>query len=112
MHKHTLNSKFAEIQWEIYTKYFSRKIELIDQLIEIKDYKNEMFNFNQWLEMSEEEQKYTNFAAEIFEKLNKIEMKILKEKANNSMILVGDSKLHQIIRKIKNKLYYKRNGWN
>ena len=39
MHKHTLNSKFLEMQWEIYNRYFSRKIELIDKIEEIKQYK-------------------------------------------------------------------------
>lgn len=106
MHKHTLNSKFSEIQWEIYNRYFSRKIELIDQIEEIKSYKNEMFNFNQWLEISQDELKYTNFATEKFEKLNKIELKILKSNANNSMILIGDGIINKVIIMIK-KLIFK-----
>ena len=105
MHKHTLNSKFSEIQWEIYNKYFSRKIELIDKIEEIKDYKKEIFNFNKWLEISADEMKYTNFTTEKFEKLNKIELEILKSNANNSMILVGDNKINKIIRSIKKMIF-------
>lgn len=106
MHKHTLNSKFSEIQWEIYNRYFSRKIELIDNLEEIKEYKNEMFNFSHWLEIFDDELKYTNFATEKFEKLNKIELQILRANANNSMILVENSTINKIIRSIK-KLIFK-----
>lgn len=105
MHKHTVNSKFSEIQWEIYNRYFSRKIELIDQIEEIQSYKNEIFNFNQWLEISTDELKYTNFAIEKFEKLNKIELQILKKDANNSMIIVGDNKIYKIIRSIKKIIF-------
>lgn len=105
MHKHTLNSTFLEIQWEIYHRYFSRKMELIDQIEEIEVYKNEIFNFNQWLEMSEEELKYTNYAIEKFEKLNKIEMQILRKNANNSMVLIGDSKINKIMRNIKKIIF-------
>lgn len=105
MHKHTINSKFLEIQWDIYSRYFSRKIELIDQLEEIKDYKNEIFDFNQWLDISADELKYTNFATEKFEKLNKIELQILKKNANNSMILVEDNKIYKIIRSIKKIIF-------
>lgn len=111
MHKHTLNSKFAEIQWEIYNKYFSRKIELISQIEEIQDYKNELFNFNKWLEISEDEEKYTIFATEMFEKLNKIEMQILRSNANNSLILVGNSKFYKLIRNIK-KIFFKPKNKN
>ena len=106
MHKHTLNSKFSEIQWEIYNRYFSRKIELIDDLEEIKECKNEIFNFSYWLEISDDELKYTNFATEKFEKLDKIELQILKSNANNSMILVENSAINKIIRSIK-KLIFK-----
>ena len=95
MHKHTIKSKFSEMQWEIYNRYFSRKIELIDQIEEIRDYKNELFNFNQWLEISEDELKYTNFATKKFERLNKIELQILKSNANNSMILIEESAIHK-----------------
>lgn len=105
MHKHTLNSKFSEIQWEIYNRYFSRKIELIDQIEEIKAYKNEIFNFSQWLEISQDELKYTNFATEKFEKLNRIELEILRSNANNSMILIGDSTINKIIRSIKKIIF-------
>lgn len=101
MHKHTLSSKFSEIQWEIYNRYFSRKIELIDQIEEIAAYKNEMFNFNQWLEMSDDELKYTSFANEKFERLNKIEIQILKSRANNSMILLENSPIHKFMRALK-----------
>ena len=106
MHKHTLSSKFLEMQWEIYNRYFSRKIELIDKIEEIKAYKNELFNFNQWLELSEDELKYTNFVTGKFERLNKIETQILKSKANNSMILVENSAIHKFIRAFK-KLVFK-----
>lgn len=106
MHKHTLNSKFAEMQWEIYNRYFSRKIELIDNLEEIKGYKNEIFNFSYWLEISDDELKYTNFATEKFGKLDKIELQILKSNANNSMILVENTTINSIIRSIK-KLIFK-----
>lgn len=105
MHKHTLNTKFSEIQWEIYNRYFSRKIELIDQLEEIKEYKNEIFNFTYWLEISNDELKYTNFTNEKFEKLNKIELQILRSKANNSMILVQNSTISKIIRNIKKIIF-------
>lgn len=106
MHKHTINSKFSETQWEIYNRYFSRKIELIDNIEEIKEYKNEIFKFSYWLEISEDELKYTNFATEKFEKLDKIELQILKSKANNSMILVENSTIHRVMRSIK-KLIFK-----
>lgn len=110
MHKHTINTKFLEMQWEIYNRYFSRKIELIDQIPEIKDYKNEIFNFNQWLEISEEEQKYTNYATEKFERLNKIELQILRSNANNSMILVKNNPIHKFLRTIK-KIIFKPNEY-
>ena len=106
MHKHTLGITFSLMQWEIYTRYFSRKIEFIDKIEEIKACKNEIFNYNQWLDMSEDELKYTNFATEKFETLNNLEIQILKKSANNSMILVGESKLHKIVRIIK-KLIFK-----
>lgn len=101
MHKHTLNSKFSEIQWEIYNKYFSRKIELIDQIEEILEYKNEIFNFSKWLEISEDEFKYTNFTNEKFEKLEKIEIQILKSRANNSMILIENNPIQKFIKTLK-----------
>ena len=105
MHKHTLNSKFSEIQWDIYNRYFSRKIELIDEIEEIKQYKEELFNFNQWLEISEDEQKYSNYVAEKIEKLNRIELELIMSKSNNSMIVIGNSKLTQIMRSIKNIIF-------
>ena len=105
MHKHTLNSKFSEMQWDIYNRYFSRKIELIDKIEEIKQYKEELFNFNQWLEILEDEQKYSNFVAEKIEKLNKIELELIRAKSNNSMIVIGNSKLTQIMRSIKNIIF-------
>lgn len=105
MHKHTINTKFSEAQWEMYNKYFSRKIELIDKIEEIKDYKNEIFNFNQWLEMSEDEPKYTNFAEDKFDELNKIELQILRLNANNSMILVDNTPIHRIVKFIKKIIF-------
>ena len=104
MHKHTLNSKFSEMQWEIYNKYFSRKIELVDNLEKIKEYKNELFNFSYYLEISNDEPKYTNFTTEKFKKLNKI------EKTNNSMILVQNNALNKIITSIK-KMIFKPKGY-
>ena len=105
MHKHTLNSKFSEMQWDMYNRYFSRKIELIDKIEEIKQYKEELFNFNQWLEISEDELKYSNFVAEKIEKLNRIELELIMSKSNNSMIVIGNSKLTQIMRSIKNIIF-------
>ena len=105
MHKHTLNSKFSEMQWEIYNRYFSRKIELIDKIEEIKQYKEELFNFNQWLEISDDELKYSNYVAEKIEKLNRIELELIMSKSNNSMIVIGNSKLTQIMRSIKNIIF-------
>jgi len=101
MHKHTMNSKFLELQWEMYNRYFSRKIELIDQIQEIKDYKDEIFNYNQWLEIAENEFKYTSFANEKFDMLQKIELQIVRKKANNSMVLVQEGPIHKLIRIIK-----------
>lgn len=100
MHKHTLSLKFSEIQWEIYNRYFSRKIELLDQIQEIKDCKNEMFNYNQLLEINEDEIKYTNFITEKFERLDNIELQIRKEKANNQLMLVGNRKFLRTIKKL------------
>ena len=105
MHKHTLNSKFSEMQWDMYNRYFSRKIELIDKIEEIRQYKEELFNFNQWLEISEDEQKYSNYVAEKIEKLNRIELELIMSKSNNSMIVIGNSKLTQIMRSIKNIIF-------
>lgn len=105
MHKHTLNSKFSEMQWDMYNRYFSRKIELIDKIEEIRQYKEELFNFNQWLEISEDEQKYSNFVAEKIEKLNRIELELIMSKSNNSMIVIGNSKFTQIMRSIKNIIF-------
>lgn len=101
MHKQTLNYKFSEIQWEIYNKYFSRKIELIEKLEEIKKYKNEIFDFNQWLDIYSDELKYTNFAKEKFEKLNKIEQDIIKRKSNNSMTLFKENIIYKIIKTVR-----------
>ena len=71
MHKHTINQTFLELQWEIYSKYFTRKIELINTLEEVEQYKNELFNFNSWLEIGEEELKYTEFATVKIKQLDK-----------------------------------------
>lgn len=106
MHKQTLNYKFSEIQWQIYNRYFSRKIELIEQLEKIKNCKNEIFNFNQWLEISSDQLKYTNFAKEKFEKLNKIEKEILKGKSNNSIILFRENIIYKIIKRMR-KIVFK-----
>lgn len=105
MHKHTLSSKFLEIQYQIYNRYFSRKSELIDNIEGIKKYKEEMFNYSQWLEMSEDELKYTNFVNEKIEKLNKIEIEILRRNSNNSMIVVQEGIMHKIFRAIKKILF-------
>ena len=105
MHKHTLNSKFAEVQWDIYNRYFSRKIEIIDKVDDIKEYKEELFNFNQYLEISEDELKYTNFIKEKVEKLNRIEAELVINETNNSMILVDNNILQKIIRNIKRTIY-------
>ena len=101
MHKQTLNYKFSEIQWEIYNRYFSRKIELIEQLEEIKKCQNEIFEFNKWLEISSDESKYTNFAKEKIGKLNKKEQDILKRKPNNSMTLFRGNIIHKIINTLR-----------
>ena len=105
MHKHTLNSKFLEIQWDIYNRYFSRKIELIDKIEEIKQYKEELFDFNQWLEIAEDELKYTNYLTEKIERLNKIELELIMSKSNNSMILVEKNTLQKIIKNIKKIIF-------
>lgn len=105
MHKHTSTTKFLETQWEIYNRYFSRKSELIDNIEEIKNYKDEMFNFSQWLEISEDESKYTNFINEKIEKLNKIENSLLRNNSNNSMIVVKENVIRRILRTIKKILF-------
>ena len=105
MHKHTLNSKFLEIQWDIYNRYFSRKIEIIDKIEEIKEYKEELFNFNQWLEISEDELKYTNYVTEKIERLNKIELELIRSKSNNSMIVFEKNTLQKIIKNIKKIIF-------
>ena len=105
MHKHTLNSKFSEIQWDIYNRYFSRKIELIDKIEEIKQYKEELFDFNQWLEIAEDELKYTNYVTEKIEKLNKIELELIISKSNNSLIVIENNKLQKIIKNIKKIIF-------
>lgn len=105
MHKHTLNSKFSEIQWDIYNRYFSRKIELIDKIEEIKQYKEELFDFNQWLEIAEDELKYTNYVTEKIERLNKIELELIRSKSNNSMILFEKNTLQKIIKNIKKIIF-------
>jgi len=104
-HKHTINSKFSEIQWDIYNRYFSRKLELIDTLEEIKQFKNEMFSYNQWLDIVGDEEKYTNFATDKFERLHKIEMELIRKNANNSMILVNENKIQKIIRFIRKIIF-------
>lgn len=106
MHKNTINSKFSQIQWEIYNRYFSRKLELVEKIEEIKQYKNEMFAYNQWLDISGDEEKYTKYATEKFERLNNIELEIIRETANNSLVVVKESKFNKIIRYIK-KLIFK-----
>lgn len=103
MHKHTLSSKFSGTQWDIYNRYFSRKIEIIENLDEIKKYKEELFTFNQWLEIAEEELKYTNYVTEKIDKLNKLESKM--SKANNSMIVVNNNILFKIVKNIKNIIF-------
>lgn len=105
MHKHALNTTFLETQWVIYNRYFSRKAELIESLEEIQQYKEEMFNYSQWLEMSEDELKYTNFANEKIEKLNQLEISILRKDSNNSLILIKENFLQKIIKTIKKILF-------
>ena len=105
MHKHTLTSKFLEIQYQIYNRYFSRKAELIDEIEDIKKYKEELFNYSQWLDLSEDELKYTNFINEKIEKLNKIEIEVLRKNSNNSLIVVQEGIIHKIFRAIKKILF-------
>ena len=105
MHKHTLNIKFSETQWQIYNRYFSRKIELIDQVEEIASYREELFNFSQLLEIAQDEEKYTNFIAKKCEKLNKIEAQLLRLNANNSMILFEKGTINRIIKSIKKIIF-------
>ena len=104
MHKHTINSTFLEIQWQTYNRYFSRKFELIDTLEDIKNYKEEMFNYSQLLDMSEEN-KYTDFINEKIECINKIEKSILKKESNNGLVVVKENKLQKIIRLVKNIIF-------
>lgn len=105
MHKHTINSKFLEIQWDMYNRYFSRKIELIDKIEEIKQCKEELFDFNQWLEITEDELKYSNYVTEKIEKLDKIELELTLSKSNNSLISIENNKLQKIIRSIKKIIF-------
>lgn len=107
MHKHTLSNKFSSIQYEIYNRYFSRKIELIDEIEEIKKTKEEIFDYNKWLEIGEDEPKYTNFINEKIDKLNKIEIEILRKNSNNSMIVIKEGLASKIFRTIK-KIIFKR----
>lgn len=101
MHKHTINKTFLELQWETYTKYFSRKIELIDSLDEIEKFKEELFNYNLWLEIGEEELKYTEFASQKLNELDKIKEELTNQKLNNSMILFGQGPFYKIMRTLK-----------
>ena len=101
MHKHTIYKIFLELQWEIYTKYFSRKIEFINSLEEIEQYKEEMFNYNIWLEIGNEEDKYTEFATQKLNDLEKIKME-LNKKQNNSMIVFKQGPFYKIMRTLKN----------
>ena len=107
--KHTINQIFLELQWEIYTKYFSRKIQLIDQLEEIEEYKSELFYFNSWLEIGEEV-KYTEFATEQLKNLNQVKLKIEKRKANTSMVPFGQGPLYKLMRLIR-KIFFRPNEY-
>ena len=106
IHKSTINKIFLELQWQIYIKYFSRKIELIDKLEEIDEYKNEIFNFNSWLEIVGEELKYTEFTTEKLKQLEQIKIELIRE--NNSMVIFEQGTLYKIIRKIR-KIFFKPN---
>lgn len=106
MHKHTIATTFLDTQWNIYNRYFSRKSELIDEIEDIKNYKEEIFNYSQWLDLSGDELKYTNFTNEKIERLNKIEIEIIRKSSNNSLIIVKENILHKIFRMIK-KLWFK-----
>ena len=110
MHKHTINQTFLELQWDIYTKYFSRKIELIHTLDEIEKYKNELFSFNSWLEIGEEEEKYTEYATEKLKQLDKIKLEIKRKEGNNSLILFGQSPLYKIMRVLR-KIFSRPNDY-
>lgn len=105
MHKHTVNDKFLSVQYEIYNRYFSRKLELVDTLEDIKKIKSEMFEYNNLLEIGEDELKYTNFVNDKIEKLNKLEIEILRKNSNNSMITIKEGVIHKIVRTIKKLLF-------
>ena len=104
--KRTINQIFFELQWEIYTKYFGRKIQLIDQLEEIEKYKSELFCFNTWLEIGEEELKYTEFATEQLKQLNQVRQKIEKRKEHTSLIPVGQGPLYKLMKLIR-KIFFR-----
>lgn len=110
MHKHTINQTFLELQWEIYSKYFTRKIELIDTLEEVEQYKKELFNFNSWLEIGEEELKYTEFATEKLKQLDKIKLEINRKNENNSIVLFGQGPLYKMMRTIR-KIFFRPNDY-
>ena len=104
MHKNTVTSKFSEMQWEIYNRYFSRKIELIEKTEEIKQYKDELFYYNELLEISGDESRYTNFVNEKFKILKEIELQISKNE-ENAMTIVENGRISKIIRSIKKMLF-------
>lgn len=108
IHKNTINKTFLELQWDVYTKYFSRKIELIDTLKEVDEYKDELFNFNLWLEIVEEELKYTEFATEKLKQLDKIKMELIRK--NNSMVIFEQGALYKMMRTIR-KIFFKPNDY-
>ena len=110
MHKHTINQTFLELQWEIYSKYFTRKIELINTLEEVEQYKNELFNFNSWLEIGEEELKYTEFATVKLKQLDKIKLEINRKNENNSIVLFGQGPLYKMMRTIR-KIFFRPNDY-
>ena len=57
------------------------------------------------LEISGNENKYTNFVNEKFKKLHEIEQEIAKQ---NSMIVVQEGKIHKLIRIIKKIIFNPR----
>lgn len=105
MYKHSLNNIFSELQWETYNKYFTRKIELIDKLKEIEEFKNELFDFGQWLEISEDEEKYTNFAEENLNKLERLEIQIYKRDCKNSLTVFNQNPIYKIFTTIRKIIF-------
>ena len=108
IHKKELNQIFLETQWEIFSTYFNRKIQVINTLEQVENYKNELFDYNQWLEISiDDEIKYSLFSAEKIEKLERKEIEIIRRNSSTGLILFNNNPIFSIIRSIRKLIFSK-----